>query len=77
VPARFRQLSEGATLPLAAFETDTESLWCKSVGATVQVGKPNGAGQKDGWRRSDFALLTCARNRHPKRFSGAGPYRKN
>jgi hypothetical protein len=36
-----------------------------------------GAGQQDEWRRSDFALLTGARNRHPKRFSGAGPHRKN
>ena len=51
------------------------------MGPAVQVSVPNGAGQ---WVsgagqcpqrcRSDFALLTCARNRHSGPFSGAGPH---
>jgi len=43
----------------------------------VQVGAPSGAGQCTQRRRSDFALLTCARNRHPGPFSGAGPHHQN
>ncbi len=43
----------------------------------VQVSVPSGAGQCTQRRRSDFALLTCARNRHPGPFSGAGPHHQN
>ena len=67
VPSRFRQLSEGATLPLAAFGSDTGSLWCRSVGWMVQVSKPNGAVQKDGWRRS------VSPTGQVRRMDGAGP----
>ena len=40
----------------------------------VQVSRVSGAGQCPQRRRSDFALLTCARNRHSGTFSGAGPH---
>ena len=38
----------------------------------VQVSAPNGAGQYTQRCRSDFALMTRARNRHSGPFSGAG-----
>ena len=37
----------------------------------------SGAGQYGKWRRSEFTLLTCARNRPSKRFNGAGPPPQN
>ena len=40
----------------------------------AQVSGVSGAGQCTQRRRSDFALLTCARNRHSGTFSGAGPH---
>ncbi len=43
----------------------------------AQVSRVGGAGQCTQRRRSDFALLTCARNRHPGLFSGAGPHHQN
>jgi len=44
------------------------------VGPAAQVSGVSGAGQCTQRCRSDFALLTCARNRHSGPFSGAGPH---
>ena len=49
----------------------------RSVHPAEQVSVPSGAGQCTQRRRSDFALLTCAWNRHPGPFSGAGPHHQN
>ena len=42
-----------------------------------QVSTVSGAGRRGERRRSDFTLLTCARNRPSKRFYGAGPSPQN
>ena len=43
----------------------------------AQVGRVSGTGQCGEWRRSDFTLLTSARNRRSEPFSGAGPPPQN
>ena len=47
---------------------------CRSVSPAARVSGVSGAGQCTQRCRSDFALLTCARNRHSGPFSGAGPH---